>query len=162
MKKFIILCLILPSLFACSQSENDTPKQQAEMINQHDRCHQCGMMIKKYPGPKGQVHLRGESLVPKFCSTRDMFSFAQQPENQRQILSLMVHNMAITDWDHPVDSSFIDAKTAWYVYGTSKLAVMGPAIASFGTKETAEQFAKEFGGAVLQFEDITLEVLAGY
>ncbi|QFU24685.1 nitrous oxide reductase accessory protein NosL [Shewanella eurypsychrophilus] len=161
MKQLIILCLILPFLFACSQSENDTPKQQAEMIHQHDRCHQCGMMIKKYPGPKGQVHLRGESLVPKFCSTRDMFSFALQPENERQISSLMVHNMAITDWDHPVDSSFIDAKTAWYVYGTSKQAVMGPAIVPFESKDTAEQFAREFGGAVLQFEDIDLELIMG-
>lgn len=161
MKKLIILCLILPSLLACSQSESGTPKQQAAMINQHDRCHQCGMMIKKYPGPKGQVHLRGATLVPKFCSTRDMFSFALQPENERQISSLMVHNMAVTDWVNPVDSSFIDAKTAWYVYGTSKQAAMGPAIASFGTKETAEQFAKEFGGAVLQFEDVDLELITG-
>ncbi|WP_076412249.1 nitrous oxide reductase accessory protein NosL [Shewanella sp. UCD-KL12] len=161
MKKFLILCLILPSLFACSQGDVAAVKQQAETINTHDRCHQCGMMIKKYPGPKGQVHLRGETLVPKFCSTRDMFSFALQPENQRQITALMVHDMAVTDWQHPDDSSFIDAKQAWYVYGTSKQAVMGPAVAPFNSKEAAEQFATEFGGAVLQFEDINLELIMG-
>ncbi len=38
---------------------------------------------------------------------------------------------------------------------------MGPAVAPFSTKAAAEAFAKEYGGRVLTFEDITLELLAG-
>ncbi|MGS0675133.1 nitrous oxide reductase accessory protein NosL [Shewanella sp. 0m-4] len=153
--------MLVPFMFACSQGDAAVQSTQAEPIHDHDRCHLCGMMITKYPGPKGQLRLKNESIVPKFCSTRDMFNFALQPENKRQITQLKVHDMAQTDWQQPDDQSFIDATSAWYVYGTSKQAVMGPAVASFSSKESATQFAQEFGGAVLTYEQITIELLAG-
>lgn len=133
----------------------------APSIGSHDRCHLCGMMITKYPGPKGALLLKSAKIEPKFCSTRDMFNFVLQPENQRQISHLMVHDIGATKWDNPQDSAFIDATKAWYVYGTSRQAVMGSAVASFATKESAQTFAEEFGGAVLQYEQITLGLLAG-
>ncbi|WOT05516.1 nitrous oxide reductase accessory protein NosL [Shewanella youngdeokensis] len=160
MKKLLGL-LLLPLLFACGQNASDTVAVEAQAIHEHDRCHMCGMMIKKFPGPKGQVHLKGKELTPKFCSTRDMFNFALQSENKRQVTHLFVHDVAQTDWIAPEDSAFIDAKTAWYVYGTSKKAVMGPAVASFGSKEAAAEFAEQFGGIVLRYDDIDTELLAG-
>ncbi|PKH57784.1 nitrous oxide reductase accessory protein NosL [Shewanella sp. Choline-02u-19] len=153
--------LLLPLLFACSQDSSDTAVVVAQAIHEHDRCHMCGMMIKKYPGPKGQVHLKGQLVTPKFCSTRDMFNFALQSENQRQVTDLFVHDMATTNWESPEDSAFIDAKTAWYVYGASKKAVMGPAVASFGTKEGALKFSQELGGIVLSYDQIDTQLLAG-
>ncbi|RTR31288.1 nitrous oxide reductase accessory protein NosL [Shewanella atlantica] len=161
MKKLILILLVIPVLFACSRGDAITKSIEAQAIHDHERCHLCGMMITKYPGPKGQLHLKGEEIVPKFCSTRDMFNFSLQAENQRQISALMVHDMSATEWAHPDDKYFIDATQAWYVYGTSRKAVMGPAVASFATEEGAVQFAKEFGGAVLGYEQITLELLAG-
>ncbi|ACJ31287.1 NosL protein [Shewanella piezotolerans WP3] len=160
MKKFLCL-LLLPLLFACSQGADDNMVIEAPAIHDHDRCHMCGMMIKKYPGPKGQVHLKGQLVTPKFCSTRDMFNFVLQSENKRQVTQLFVHDMAITDWAAPQDSAFIDAKTAWYVYGSSMKAVMGPAVASFGTKEAALKFAEELGGIVLSYDQIDTNLLAG-
>ncbi|MGS0682175.1 nitrous oxide reductase accessory protein NosL [Shewanella sp. 125m-7] len=161
MKKLICLLFLLPFLSACSESSADAKQYTAEAIHEHDRCHLCGMMITKYPGPKGQVHLKGQTVVPKFCSTRDMFNFALQPENKRQIEALFVHDVGATDWEHPTDDAFIDGKTAWYVYGTSKKAVMGPAVASFKNQDDAVKFAQEFGGAVLPYEKIDIELLAG-
>ncbi|MCL1056688.1 nitrous oxide reductase accessory protein NosL [Shewanella gelidimarina] len=161
MKKLLGLLLLMPLLFACSQQDSEVMTIAAVPIHEHDRCHMCGMMIKKYPGPKGQVHLKGLQVTPKFCSTRDMFNFALQSENQRQVTDLFVHDMAKTDWESPEDSAFIDAKTAWYVYGASKKAVMGPAVASFGTKEGAVKFAQELGGIVLSYDQIDTQLLAG-
>jgi len=159
MKKFIFILLLLPVLLACNKANESNEVLQAEAIAHDDRCHLCGMMIKKYPGPKGQLRLKGEDLVPKFCSTRDMFNYSLQAENKRQITLLMVHDMSLTSWADPDDSTFIDASSAWYVYGASRQAVMGPAVASFGTKQGAEQFADEFGGAVLEYEQIDLALL---
>ncbi|ABV35101.1 NosL family protein [Shewanella sediminis HAW-EB3] len=165
MKKIICLLFLLPLLLACTQGAEDVPQAKAEAIEKHERCHLCGMMITKYPGPKGQVHLKGQSVVPKFCSTRDMFNFSLQAENKRQISALFVHDMGATDWEQPGDDAFIDAfidaKTAWYVYGTSKKAVMGPAVASFKRQSQAVKFAQEFGGAVLPFEQVDLALLSG-
>ncbi|MCK8046101.1 nitrous oxide reductase accessory protein NosL [Shewanella sp. 1CM18E] len=161
MKKLIALLLLIPFLTACGESNAEKAQVTAQAIHEHDRCHLCGMMITKYPGPKGQVHLKGQTVVPKFCSTRDMFNFALQPENKRQIDALFVHDAGATDWEKPTDDAFVDAKTAWYVYGTSKKAVMGPAVASFKTQEAAKQFAQDFGGAVLTYEQIDISLLAG-
>lgn len=160
MKKLLGL-LLLPLLFACGQSSSDSEVVEAHAIHDHDRCHMCGMMIKKYPGPKGQVHLKNQAVTPKFCSTRDMFNFVLQSENKRQVNGVFVHDMAKTDWEHPQDSAFIDGKTAWYVYGTSMKAVMGPAVASFGTKDAALKFAEELGGIVLSYDEIDTKLLTG-
>ncbi|GIU15307.1 nitrous oxide reductase accessory protein NosL [Shewanella glacialipiscicola] len=161
MKMYYALLLLIPLLLTGHKSEATEQIHQAEMIHEHDRCHLCGMVITKYPGPKGQVHLKADKMVPKFCSSRDMFNFALQSENKRQIDYMMVHDAATTNWDQPDDSAFIDAKSAFYVYGTTKKAVMGPAVAPFSTQAAAEAFAKEYGGRVLTFNDITLELLAG-
>ncbi|MEZ9235035.1 nitrous oxide reductase accessory protein NosL [Shewanella sp. 10N.286.52.A9] len=160
MKKILSLLLLVPFLFAC-QPDNVTTEadSHAHAIHEHDRCHMCGMMITKYPGPKGQLKLKNVEKNPSFCSTRDMFSFLLQPENARQVTQIWVHDMAATSWDDPKDEHFIDGKTATYVYGTSRQAVMGSAVASFSTVNAAEQFANEYGGAVLGFDDITIGLL---
>lgn len=161
MKKLLILSVLLPLLMACGQEAQQITTHTAEAITDHERCHQCGMMITKYPGPKGQVFIKQQPHSVKFCSTRDMFAFSLQPENQRQLTGLFVHDMAKTDWDKPQDDAFIDATKAWYVYGTSKKAVMGPAVASFETKESATKFAQEFGGAVISYQQVNISLLAG-
>lgn len=161
MKKLICLLFLLPLLNACSESSADATQYKAEAIGEHDRCHLCGMMITKYPGPKGQVHLKGQSTVPKFCSTRDMFNFALQAENKRQIEAIFVHDAGATGWDAPTDDAFTDATTAWYVIGSIKKAAMGPAVASFKSQADAVKFAKEFGGAVLPYDKIDIKLLAG-
>ena len=111
MKKFFGLLLLAPLLLGCNKSEATDHQHKAEMIHEHDRCHLCGMVITKYPGPKGQVHLKAEKMVPKFCSSRDMFNFALQPENKRQIDYMMVHDAAATDWDHPVSYTHLTLPT---------------------------------------------------
>ncbi|WP_394203886.1 nitrous oxide reductase accessory protein NosL [Shewanella waksmanii] len=161
MKKLFMSLLLGVSLVGCGAPESNAHQHQAEAITEHDRCHMCGMMIKKYPGPKGELMLKSGELTPKFCSTRDMFTFALQPENQRQVSQLFVHDMAKTDWDAPSDNHFIDATQAWYVYGTSRKAVMGSAVAPFSTKQAAEEFAKQYGGAVLRYDQIDLALLSG-
>jgi copper chaperone NosL len=159
MKKLLIAALI-PLLSACF-SEVTATDLRPEPLHDHDRCHLCGMMITKYPGPKGQVILNDGETRPRFCSSRDMFNYVLQPENGRRTLALFVHDMGATNWETPDDSAFIDAKSAFYVYGTSKKAVMGPAVAPFASREAAEKFAADFGGRVLGFDDISLELLKG-
>lgn len=129
-------------------------------IESGDECHLCGMLIGEFPGPKGEMYLRRDPQIKKFCSTRDMLSFYLQPENTHQTDAMFVHDMAVTPWDNPDDNVFIDAKTAWYVSGMSKKGAMGGTLASFSTRETANQFIVESGGELLSFDQITLTLLA--
>ncbi|GLX77981.1 nitrous oxide reductase accessory protein NosL [Thalassotalea insulae] len=156
-----ILCLLV----ACSQpDENKHQQQQSVAIESNDECHLCGMLIANFSGPKAELYRQGitekeSNKIHKFCSTRDMFSFYLDPENKRNVTSIYVHDMSKSPWDEPNDSYFIDAKTAWFVAGSDKTGAMGPTLASFAKQQDAQQFAQQFGGQVLAFEQVDLAVL---
>jgi len=165
--QFIGLIVISLSflLFACSEPE--AAKQsfhQAVAIETADECHLCGMLISNFSGPKGELFKKevteqASNKVRKFCSTRDMFSFYLDPENKRNVTTIFVHDMSRSPWNAPNDAYFIDAKTAWYVAGSSKTGAMGQTLASFSQQQDAQAFAKEFSGKVLSFAEIDLSVL---
>ena len=159
---FCILFMVLPLglLSGCGEEDKTTAMvQQAVAIESSDECHLCGMIITNYPGPKGQLYSRGIQGNMKFCSTRDMFAFVVDPENQHNIQQAFVHDMAVTPWGHPEEETYIDAKKAFYVIGHGKKGAMGPTLASFAKRSDADAFAASQGGRVLTFEEITLDVL---
>lgn len=154
-----LFCLLLLGLSACGQEDNSSPIRQAVAIEHGDECHLCGMLIGNFPGPKGELYLKTDQTVKKFCSTRDLFSFLLDPEYQKQVKEIYVHDMAKSPWQAPQDSHFIDARQAWYVVGSSQTGAMGKTLASFGKQQDANAFAAEFGGQVYPFEQISLSML---
>ena len=156
--KSLLLCLPL-LLLGCGESETQAPKQ-AVAIESGEECHLCGMIITNFPGPKGELFDKQSPNAHKFCSTRDLFSYYLQPENQRQATQIYVHDMAKSAWDQPDDNHFTDARSAWYVAGSSQRGAMGPTLASFASQADAEAFAQEFGGRLLRFDEINFELLA--
>lgn len=147
-------------LAGCSEPEQQvTEKPAAIHFDSGDECHVCGMAITRFPGPKGEAITAREQQVHKFCSTRDMFSWALQPENAKRDHTLYVHDMAQTDWEHPDDTALIDAREAYFVVGSERTGAMGPTLASFASEESAKGFANEFGGEVVGFGDVTMQHL---
>jgi len=147
-------------LAGCSDPEEQvTEKPGPVHFESGDECHVCGMAITRFPGPKGEAITAREEKVNKFCSTRDMFSWALQPENAKRDHTLYVHDMAQTDWEHPDDTALIDAREAFFVVGSERTGAMGPTLASFASEESANDFADEFGGEVVQFNDVTMDHL---
>lgn len=162
--RFAVLLLSLVATFALSGCGEDSPEKLAAhtavAIESGEECHLCGMIITNFPGPKGQLIERGQSRNMKFCSTRDMFAYLLDPEHQHNIQSAFVHDMAVTPWDHPDEETYIDARKAWYVVGSSQKGAMGPTLASFADKQTAQVFANEYQGKLYQFEDLSLELIS--
>jgi len=154
-----ITTIFLLLISSCGESKQQQMIHQAVKIETSDECHLCGMMISEFSGPKGEIYRKEEGTVKKFCSTRDMFSYYLDPENKRNVSQLLVHDMSKMPWDKLNDDFFIDAKTAWFVAGSSKTGAMGKTLASFSKKEDATAFAKEYGGKVINFKQITLDVL---
>jgi len=167
MKNLLLISLIVLStilITACSQNEEEVMIQNAVAIEAADECHLCGMIIVNFSGPKGELYKKGvnhieSNKVHKFCSTRDMFSFYLDPENKRNVTTMLVHDMSKMPWDTPKDEFFIDAKSAWFVHDSSKTGAMGKTLASFSTQSDAQAFAKEFGGSVLSFEEVGFDHL---
>lgn len=155
----LILLVSIILLAGCADKDGPQTRLAPAELTDTDQCHLCGMIIEDFPGPKGELALKTDSQVRKFCSNRDMFAFYLQPENRQRLSVIYVHDMAKSPWAHPDDDYFIDARNAYYVYGSSKQASMGTALASFGSKAAAAEFADAFGGRQISFNDITVELL---
>lgn len=162
---YLLIFAILSTVLACSkQSEQQAMVHQAVAIESSDECHLCGMLISRFDGPKGQLFRQGVSedesnTVKKFCSTRDMFSFYLDPEHQRNVTTMLVHDMSKMPWHQPNGDYFIDARQAWFVINSRQNGAMGKTLASFSTKTDAQAFSEEFGGEVIAFEQIDLAAL---
>ncbi len=158
-----ILSVLLAAIASSGCSDNEkslVEKSGPVQFERHDECHVCGMIITRFPGPKGQAVTEKNQQVLKFCSTRDMFSWLLQPENIHRDHSLYVHDMAQTSWEHPKDTALIDARKAFYVIGSHRTGAMGPTLATFARRADADAFAGEQGGVVINFSQVTLDHLS--
>lgn len=164
MFRIIFLVLVFVLVGCSEQGEQEQMLHQAVAIESSDECHLCGMLIVNFSGPKGELFRKGITKadgdeVKKFCSTRDMFSFYLDPENKRNVTSILVHDMSKAPWESPNDEFFIDARKAWFVIGSSQTGAMGKTLASFSKKVDADAFAQEFGGRVIDFDSVDYDAI---
>lgn len=156
----LLVVSIVFYLSGCDGPQTKKPKHNPVPIESGDECHLCGMVIVGFSGPKGEAYLKWDSVVKKFCSTRDLISWYLQPENTPNTQEIYVHDMARSDWHHPDDRHLTDARQAWYVLDSSQRGAMGNTLASFSIKADAERFQREFGGRIVAFSDLTLSIIA--
>ena len=116
-----------------------------------------GMLLKDFPGPKGQIQY-AEGEPDFYCDLIELFTALLLPEQKRLPAAVFVQDMGKTDWDHP-DANWIDAKTAIYVAGSRKRGSMGPTFGSFSSLQEAENFSQKEGGKTMRFEQITPDMV---
>jgi copper chaperone NosL len=148
--KSVLAFLLLCALTACSRAPAD---ESPASIARDDTCSLDGMTLADYPGPKGQI-LWADGTRDRFCDTTELVGALIAPEQKKGLKHAWVQDMAKTDWDKPHDA-WIDARTAFYVQGSSKHGSMGATLASFARREDAQAFATQYGGQVLAFAEIT-------
>lgn len=145
-------------LAACGQSTDGTGAIAAIEIDRGTSCALDGMLLADYPGPKAQIHYAGRSEPDFFCDTVEMFHVHLSPEIVQPVQGIFVQDMGKADWDEP-RGHWIDARSAWYVHGSSRRGSMGPTIASFGSEADAAKFIEEFGGRLVRFSGITADMV---
>lgn len=116
-------------------------------------CELDGMTLTDFPGPKGQIRYAG-GKVSYFCDTVELLSAVLVPEQVRKVEGAYTQDMARTGWEMP-KGHWIRVEEAFYVEGSSRVGSMGPTLASFALRTEAEAFARQYGGHVLAFADIT-------
>lgn len=159
----ILSLFLLGSIFisACNRVEEKQVTLEPTAITPGDECHLCGMIIRSFPGPKGQAFIRHRAQPLKFCSTVDLFSWLLQPETEAILQTAFVHDMGqAPSWDSPSDKHYVKATEAWYVVNHQRKGAMGHTLASFRHRQDAELFIKQYGGRVLRYEKINLKLLA--
>lgn len=143
---------------ACGQPEGPAGATLAVEIDRSTACALDGMLLADYPGPKAQIHYAGRAEPDFFCDTVEMFSIYLKPEQARAVKALFVQDMGKADWNEP-RGHWIDARSAWYVQGSSRKGSMGPTIASFADEAAAQKFAAEFGGKLYRFDAVTADMV---
>ena len=159
LKKTFFAAFLAAALLAGCSGQQAPKTHQPAAIGAHDRCHLCGMVIVHYEGPKAQIFIKDVEESLKFCSGRDAFTFALQPENARRLEGFFIHDLAKTNWKKPDDAAFADARAMHFVYGHKIAGVMGNEPAAFSDKKAAEAFMAKEGGALYGYSDVTLELL---
>jgi copper chaperone NosL len=154
----LVVCLTATVLAACGKPEDPGALVPVE-IDRSTACSLDGMLLADYPGPKAQIHYADRPEPDFFCDTVEMFAIFLKPEQVRPVRALLVQDMGKADWAEP-RGNWIDAKSAWYVHGSSRHGSMGPTIASFALEADAQRFAREHGGKVLAFADVTPDMVA--
>ncbi len=144
-------------LAGCSPSATPTAPGPVE-TDGGTTCVLDGMLLADHPGPKAQIHFADQDTPDFFCDTVEMFHVYLEPEQVRAVRGVFVQDMGATSWDEPRDH-WIDAKSAFFVVGSSRRGSMGPTIASFSSGAAARQFAEQHGGKVLPFSAITADMV---
>lgn len=149
--------ILISALAACSKTETQNAAAPVE-INAQTACSLDGMLLADYPGPKAQIHYDGQAQPEFFCDTVEMFHALLNPEQIKAVRAAYVQDMGKADWGNP-RGHWIEAKQAIYVLGSKRKGSMGPTIASFGQEQDAQKFVAEYGGKMLRFAEIKLDMV---
>jgi len=123
-----------------------------------DHCLIRQVAVYKHPRWIAEAKTRQKTVY--FSSPKSMFEYYFQPIrwtaigaiNSKDILSLRV-----TDFN---TLQAIDAKKAFYVYGSNQTSIGGDDLPAFATKASAQIFAKKYNGKrVLAFDEISLALV---
>lgn len=152
---FVALCAAM-ALGACSD-QADTAVVAVE-IDTATTCDLDGMLLADFPGPKAQIHFKGETKPSFYCDTVEMFNTLLKPEQVKAIRAVLVQDMGKADWEQPRGNWF-DARTGIYVLGSKRRGSMGPTVASFSQEADARAFVAKNGGRVLRFAEVTRDMV---
>jgi len=154
------ICFALLALVLVANAGLDMPKMQKGMKMPYFRavsldkaqilqdnqakifCVKCGMTLPKFYKTNHAAKVDGK--IEQFCS---MHCLVEEINSGKNVTDIQV-----------VDNTtlkFIPVDKAWYVVGSGKPATMSQVSKyAFGEKEAAEDFAKKFGGKVMQFKEV--------
>lgn len=90
-----------------------------------------------------------------FSSPKSMFEFYFQPDKYTELGAATpddITNIIVTDFN-TLDA--INARSAFYVYGSSQISPAGDDLPAFATKEEAEAFSKKYNGKrIFRFSEV--------
>ncbi|MEO7105778.1 MAG: nitrous oxide reductase accessory protein NosL [Rhodoferax sp.] len=154
----IFLASLCATAALCACGDRTEAPVAAVEIDSATTCDLDGMLLADYPGPKAQIHFKGEEKPAFYCDTIEMFNTLLKPEQVKPIRAVLVQDMGKADWDQP-RANWFDARNGIYVLGSKRRGSMGPTIASFLQEVDAQAFASKNGGKVLHFSEITRDMV---
>ena len=157
----LLLSALLLLTTACGEEQKAEAPPPAELTREAIG-HYCNMIVQDHQGPKGQIFLSGKPEPIWFSSVRDTLAFTLLPEEPKDIAAIYVNDMGRASWDKPEAGTWIEAKGAWYVIGSTQQGGMGaPEAVPFSKRADAEDFASAYRGQVVAFSEIPSDAILG-
>jgi nitrous oxide reductase accessory protein NosL len=136
-------------------------------------CDVCGMVIPNHPGPSTEIFYAdqepsGHANPARFDSTWEAFQY----DFERQDRGWSRTAFYVTDYSaveyevftdagtqlistHPQAEAFVAAATVTFVAGSAVEGAMGKDLIAFSVQSDAESFQREYGGALVTFDEVT-------
>ena len=130
---------------------------EAKNLDANCICSSDGMIIIDYSGPKGQI-LWNDGSRTFYCEAREGFYELFDVLNSKKILAFFVQDFSNVNWGSYVDK-WINSKDAIFVIDSSINGAMGVSYVPFSSIDAALNFKNIFGGNILNFSDINLDIL---
>ncbi|MEQ1719269.1 MAG: nitrous oxide reductase accessory protein NosL [Hyphomicrobium sp.] len=150
MPKWLALAMLCLALSGCRGDDQiATPREPGPGATGY----YCRMTLGEHTGPKGQILPRGWQDPLWFSSVRDALTYVEQDlVSDREMAGFWVNDMAQGTWEAPAPGSWIDARSATYVIGSTKNSAMGGSEAvPFKERAAAETFVKAHGGHLADY-----------
>ncbi len=128
-------------------------------FNKDTICEVRNMLIYKHPEWASKITLSSGDEV-FFSSPKNMFEFYFQP-GRWEIYNITKESdfqlLLVTDFK---TKKIINAKDAFYVYGSKETSPSGDDLVPFETKQEAEAFVKQRGGSrILHFSEVKASLI---
>jgi len=155
--KYLLLSFLL-ALVAC-QSEDGAAQSKEDLTAKNvdtATCAACGMVVREQPAPRGQVIHRDGSRE-FFCSIDDLVQYLDVPSPKgrpRKVFAEVLPDEHAMDDMNPSWQEWDEADALYFVTGVERPGVMGAPSLTYRTKESAENAAEEFKGAIVTFEQL--------
>ena len=155
MGKFVLVAstVSVTDLFAKKMNFRSVEPSKAQILQEGKSkmfCPVCGMTLPMFYKTNNAADVKGKTH--QYCSIHCM-------HEEAMLNGEAIQNPRVVDNE---SLKFIDANDAYYVVGSKKPATMSTVSKyGFASKEKAEAFAKEFGGEVMGYSDVSALVAKG-
>lgn len=151
----VALSISLMSGSVAAVPDEVTPRQPGARA----ACPVCGMFVSPHPEWLAQV-VYDNGKVVFFDGCKDLFAFLLEPE--RFAGAMPADRIAAIFVTSYYDQSTVSAQSVLYVAGSDVYGPMGAELIPLRDREEAEEFMRDHNGAaILRFEDVDAEALAG-
>lgn len=126
-------------------------------LSRSEMCVIDSMIIVNYNGPKAQILWKNDTRS-FYCEVREAFYDSLDKVKSKQIKAFYVQDFSDIDWGSYIDR-WIVASEAYYVIDSNKDGAMGLTYVPFSKKGFAEKFLNFYGGKLVTFNEIDLNIL---
>ena len=157
----IVLTALTLLVGGCGEA---TPTPEPHALTRDAIGQYCRMIVADHPGPKAQVHERGNPKPIWFSSVRDAFVYLALAGEAQRPVAVYVHDMGrAPSWAAPPrEGAWVPADDAVYVINSRKRGGMGAReTVPFLRREQAAAFVAQHGGEIVAFQQIPRDYIIG-